>query len=374
MSAPDVSTAAPINLLDLEAMARSRLAPDAYDYFASGAQDEVTLRENRLAYDRLALRYRVLTGAAARDLGATVLGTRCTMPVLVAPMAFQRLAHPEGELATARAAGAAGTIMILSTLSSVALEEVRAASAGALWFQLYVYKDRGATRELVARAEAAGYSALVLTVDVPVLGRRERDVRNRFRLPESFQLPSRVAASLRQASPGGDAALADAPPESGLATWIARMLDPALGWHDLDWLRSITRLPVLVKGIVRGDDARRAADHGAAAVIISNHGGRQLDTAIATVRALPEIAEAAEDRVELLVDGGIRRGTDVIKALALGARAVLLGRPVIWGLALDGERGVALALDMLRAELDLAMALCGCGRLADVGKDLVVEA
>jgi 4-hydroxymandelate oxidase len=365
-----------VNLFDVEAAARERLSRDTFDYFASGAQDEVTLRENRRAFDRVTLRYRVLVDVARRELATSVLGTRVASPILIAPMAFQRLAHPDGELATARAAAAAGTVIILSTLASAGLEEVRAATRAALWFQLYVYKDRGATRELVERAEAAGYGALVLTVDAPVLGRRERDLRNRFRLPEQFQLPTSVADGEAQmkadAARRAPAALADAPPASELATLVARMVDPSLSWRDVDWLRSITRLPLVVKGIVRGDDACRAAEHGASAVVVSNHGGRQLDTAVATIRALPEVVDVAGGRLEILIDGGVRRGTDVIKALALGAKAVLVGRPVLWGLALDGERGVSQVLEMLRAEFDLAMALCGCSTIGDVTRDLVV--
>lgn len=357
-----------VNLFDVERAAQERLPVEAYDYFASGAQDEITLRENRLAYERLALRYRVLGGAGERDLGTTVLGTRVAVPVLIAPMAFQRLAHPDGELATARAAEAAGTLMVVSTLASATLEEVRSAGRAPLWFQLYVYKDRGATRELVQRAEAAGYGALVLTVDTPVLGRRERDVRNRFRLPGQFHLPAGATAAAAAARAGS---VPDAPPASELADLATRMIDPSLGWRDVDWLRSLTRLPIVLKGVVRGDDARRAAEHGAAAVVVSNHGGRQLDTAVATIRALPEVAEAAGDRLEILVDGGVRRGTDVIKALALGARAVLLGRPVLWGLAVSGESGVRQVLELLCAELDIAMALCGCGSVDEVTRDLV---
>jgi L-lactate dehydrogenase (FMN-dependent) and related alpha-hydroxy acid dehydrogenases len=278
-------------------------------------------------------------------------------------MAFQRLAHPDGEVATAHAAQSTGSLFVLSTLSSSTVEEVRGATDGPLWFQLYVYRDRAATRSLVERVEAAGYQALVLTVDAPVLGRRERDVREQFQLPPAVEIANLV--------PGGLPTLPDASGDSGLAAYCARMLDPSLTWSDLDWLCPITGLPILVKGIVRGDDAARAVEHGASAVIVSNHGGRQLDTAIATIRALPEIVHAVAGRVEVLIDGGVRRGTDIIKAIALGARAVLIGRPVLWGLAVSGERGVARVLEMLRDELDLTMVLCGCRSLADVQRDLI---
>ena len=356
----------PVNIFDLEAIAREKLSPDALDYYAGGAHDEVTLRANRGAYDRLSIAYRVMVDVSRRELATTVLGQPVAMPILVAPTAFHRLATAEGERATARAAGAAGTVMILSTLSTTPIEEVVAAASGPVWFQLYVYRDRAATEGLVRRAEAAGCRALVLTVDAPLLGRRERDVRNRFRLP-----PGLAVANLL---PDGYGALPPAIADSGLAAYVASFLDPALTWKDVAWLRSITRLPVLVKGIVRPDDALRAAEAGAAGVVVSNHGGRQLDTSPATIDVLPEIADALSShghRIELLMDGGVRRGTDVLKALALGARAVLVGRPVLWGLAADGEAGAALALRILRDELDLAMALAGAPTVADVTRDLV---
>lgn len=354
----------PVNLFELEAIAREKLSRETYDYYASGSQDEVTLRENRAAYDRLALAYRVLVDVSQRDLTTSVLGQPVALPVLVAPTAFQRLATPEGELATVQAAGAAGTVMILSTLSNTPIEEVVAAASGPVWFQLYVYRDRKATEGLVRRAEAAGCRALVLTVDAPVIGRRERDVRNRFHLP-----PGLSAANLL---PVGYGDLPPAAADSGLAAYVSALIDPALSWRDVAWLRSLTALPLVIKGIVRPDDAVRAAEAGAAAVVVSNHGGRQLDTAPATIEVLPEIAGAlAGLPVEVLVDGGVRRGTDIVKALALGARAVLVGRPVLWGLAAGGEAGAALALGLLRAELDLAMALAGAPTVADITRDLV---
>ncbi len=357
-----------VNLLDLEEPARRALPRMAYDYYASGAAEEITLRDNRAAFDRRRIAYRVLAGVGERDLATTVLGERVSMPVLVAPTAFHRLAHPEGEAATARGAGAAGTAMVLSTLSNTPVEEVLAAATGPVWFQLYVYRDRGATRALVERVEAAGCRALVLTVDAPLLGRRERDVRNRFHLPDGLAVANLL--------PEGYGAVGAAERGSGLAGYVSELLDSNLTWDDLDRLAASTRLPVLVKGIVRADDAVRAAEHGAAGIVVSNHGGRQLDTSIATLDALPPIAEALARRhspsPELLLDGGVRRGTDVIKALALGARAVLIGRPVLWGLALGGAEGVARVLAMLRAELDLAMALAGARTVREITADLVV--
>ena len=352
-----------INITDLGRLARESLPQMAYDYYASGAHDESTLRENRSAFERIKLRYRVMVDVSQRSPETSVLGHRVSMPILIAPTAFHRMACDEGELATVRAAGTSGTIMILSTLSNTGVEEVVAQATGPVWFQLYVYKDRGATRALVNRAEAAGCEALVLTVDAPLLGTRERDVRNRFHLPEGLTIKNMLAE--------GMGALTQQAGDSGLAAYVAQLLDPALTWADLDWLASITRLPVLVKGIVRADDARRALDHGAAGVVVSNHGGRQLDTAIATIDALPPIADEIGGEATLLLDGGIRRGTDVLKAIALGAEAVLVGRPVLWGLSVGAQAGVERALQILRDELDLAMALAGAPSIAEITDDLI---
>ncbi|HEV7507676.1 MAG TPA: alpha-hydroxy acid oxidase [Thermoanaerobaculia bacterium] len=356
----------PVNIFELEAIAREKLSREAYDYYAGGAHDEVTLRENRAAYDRISLAYRVLVDVSHRDLTTTVLGQPVSMPILVAPTAFHGLATPEGERAAARAAGAAGTIFILSTLSNTRVEDVVAAATGPVWFQLYVYRNRQATEGLVRRAEAAGCKALVLTVDAPLLGRRERDVRNRFRLPPGLAVANML--------PEGYGDVPEVVGDSGLAAYVANLLNPALTWKDVAWLQSITKLPVLVKGIVRADDALRAAEAGAAGVVVSNHGGRQLDTSPATIEVLPEIADALAARghqIELLLDGGIRRGTDVVKALALGANAVLAGRAILWGIAADGEAGAAHVLRLLRDELDLAMTLCGAPTVTEITRDLV---
>lgn len=354
----------PLKIADLAPLARERLSPMAWDYFAGGARDEVTLRDNREAWGRLRLHYRVLRGVEERVLRTQVVGQFSSMPVLVAPTAFHRLAHPEGEVATARAAAEAGVIMCLSTLSTVDMEAVCAAAPGKIWFQLYVYKDRGLTRALVERAEAAGCRALVVTVDTAQIGVRERDERNAFHLPQGVEVKNLVGAGFSELptpEAGG----------SGLVAYVKEWLDPALRWEDIDWLRSITRLPILVKGIVRADDARLAADWGAVGIVVSNHGGRQLDTAPATAEVLPAIADAVGGRVSVLVDGGIRRGTDVVKAMALGADAVMVGRPVLWGLGWRGQEGVGRVLDMLREELDEAMALCGCAELGQITRDLV---
>lgn len=353
----------PLNVRDLEALARARLPQMTWDYYSSGADDESALRRNEQAYENIHLHYRVLVDVATRDPATTVLGHPVAMPILVAPTAFHRLAHEDGELASVRGAGDAGTIFILSTLSNTAVEQVVAAAAGPVWFQLYVYKDRGATEALVRRVEAAGCRALVLTVDAPLLGRRERDVKNQFALPAGLGIENMHAS--------GYAELPRAQAESGLAAYFADLLDPSLTWRAVEWLRSVTRLPVLVKGIVRADDARRAIEAGAAGVVVSNHGGRQLDASPATIDVLPRVVDAVAGRGEVLLDGGIRRGADVIKAIALGARAVLVGRPVLWGLAAGGRTGVATALGLLRREFDLAMALCGCPDVASITRDLV---
>jgi 4-hydroxymandelate oxidase len=354
-----------LNLHELEQLAREKLSTMAYGYYASGALEEHTLRENVAAWARLAVHYRVLVDVSARDPSTTVLGTRVSMPVLVAPTAFHGLACADGERATVRAAAGAGTVMCLSSLSNTRVEEVCVAGAGhPVWFQLYVYRDRAATAALVARAEAAGARAIVLTVDAPLLGRRERDVRNEFHLPEGLRVENMNAVA-------GLAEVELRSATSGLAAYFAEKLDPALTWKDVSWLRSITRLPVVVKGVVRPDDARRAVDHGASGIVVSNHGGRQLDGSPATATVLGPIADAVQGRIEVLVDGGIRRGADVLRALALGARAVLVGRPILWGLATAGEQGARAVLENFRAEIDHAMALAGCARVADVTRDLL---
>jgi 4-hydroxymandelate oxidase len=354
-----------LNLRELEELAREKLTAMAYGYYASGALEEVTLRENIAAWARLPLHYRVLVDVSNRDLSTTVLGTPVSMPVLVAPTAFHKLACEAGELATVRATAAEGTVMCLSSLSNTRVEEVCAAGAGSpVWFQLYVYRDRAATAALVARAEAASASAIVLTVDAPVLGRRERDVRSQFHLPDGLRVENMSAVP-------GHAEVALRSSSSGLAAYFAERLDPSLSWKDVAWLRSITRLPVVVKGIVRPDDACRAVDSGANAIVVSNHGGRQLDGSPSTASVLGPVADAVHGRVEVLVDGGVRRGADVLRALSLGARAVLLGRPILWGLATGGEAGARGVLANFRYELDQAMTLAGCARIADVTRDLL---
>ncbi|HEY9718087.1 MAG TPA: alpha-hydroxy acid oxidase [Trichormus sp.] len=355
---------APINVAEYEEVARRTLPKLAYDYFSSGAADELTVGRNISAFREISLRPHVLVDVSKRDLATTIVGTEVAMPIVVAPMAFQRMAHADGECATARAATKLGTIMCVSTLATCSIEEVAQASPeSSLFFQLYVYKDKAITKDLVQRAEAAGYKALVLTVDSPMLGRRERDVRNLFQLPEGLKIANLVVDTLKR--------FPQVPSESGLFAYIHDLYDASLTWKDLEWICSLSQLPLLVKGILRGDDALRAIECGAKGIVVSNHGGRQLDTAISTIEALPDVMHAVGGRAEVLLDGGIRRGTDILKALAMGARAVLIGRPVLWGLAADGEAGAAHVLEILRNELDLAMALSGCPTLSTITEDLL---
>ena len=353
----------PINLLEYEQHARQVLPQMVYDYFASGAGSEITVRSNRGGFDDLKLRPRALVSVGNRDHSTTLFGQTIASPIAVAPMAFQKLAHPDGELASVRGCGAAGALFVASTIATFRLEEIAAAATGPIWFQLYVFKDRGLTKTLVQRAEAAGYTALQVTGDVPVMGLREADMRNAFHLPPEFSIKNVEDAGFGELPPG------DA--EMGHALYTRCRFDPDLNWKDIEWLCGLTKLPVLVKGILRGDDAVRALDHGARGIVVSNHGGRQLDTAVSTIEALPEIVEAIAGRAEIVIDGGIRRGTDVLKALALGAKLAQVGRPLMWGLALDGEAGARRVLSLLRDEFDNAMALCGCRNIAAITRDLV---
>jgi 4-hydroxymandelate oxidase len=351
-----------LNIADYARAAQGELPQDVFDYYEGGALDEITLRENVAGWERLKLYYHILAGVRPRDLSTTVLGQAVSMPILVAPTAFHRLACEKGEIAAAKAAKAAKTLFILSSLSNTAMEAVFAEAASPRWFQLYIYKDREITFELVKRAEAAGADAIVLTVDAPGLGTRERDTRNNFRLPEGL--------TVENLAPLGKGNFPEVK-GSGLAAYVRANFKQDLGFDDLDWLCRSTELPVVVKGVVRGDDARRAAEHGAKAVVVSNHGGRQLDAAPATCEALPHVVDAAGDLCEIYIDGGIRRGSDVLKAIALGARAVLVGRAVLWGLCVAGEQGATQVLEILRRELDEAMLLCGCTRLSDIGRWLL---
>jgi isopentenyl diphosphate isomerase/L-lactate dehydrogenase-like FMN-dependent dehydrogenase len=353
----------PINIADFEQLARERMEPSAYDYYAGGANDERTVVDNLRAFERWVIRPRMLVGVGAVDTSTMLLGSPLTLPVALAPTAFNRLGHRDGELAAARAAGAAGTLMCCSTIASHTLEEIAAVATGPLWFQLYVYRDRDVTRDLVRRAETSGYRALVLTVDTPRLGRRERDVRNRFTLPSDV--------SIRNLERYGTPEALRWAATSTFTEYVHKLLDGSLTWESVDWLRTITSLPILIKGVLTAEDAELCVQHGVSGIIVSNHGGRQLDGAIATMDALPDVVTKVAGRVPVLLDGGVRRGTDVFKALAVGASSVLIGRAFLWGLAADGEAGVRTVLEIFRSELELAMALAGCASIGAITRSHV---
>ncbi len=343
----------PINLADYEALARERLTETAWDYYAGGAEDERTVAENCEAFRSIKLCPRVLVDVGTRDLTTQVLGQPVALPVLLGPTTYQRLAHPDAEIACARAAAAAGTIFVVPTEGHYAVRAIAAAAPGPLWFQLYTFGDREAITRLIQGAEQAGCRALVVTVTAFYEPRRERHLRRPLLLPPEVRLGSLEEAGL--VTPGS-------------------LKEPAmlpLTWPDIAWLRTITRLPIVLKGIMTGEDAVLAVEHGVDAIVVSNHGGRQVDGTLATIEALPEIAERVAGRIEILLDGGIRRGTDVLKALALGAKAVLIARPYLWGLATSGEEGVRRVLDMLRDEIDGAMAQLGRPDIKSVDSTMV---
>lgn len=337
-----------VSLHDLEALARARLPEMAYEFLASGAADEHTVRWNREAYDRIRLRPRVLEDVSRVDLRVRLLGDELPHPILLAPAAYQRVLHPEGELATARGASEAGAAWVVSTGTTTPIEEIRREATAPLWFQLYLQSDREFTRDLVRQVEEAGFRALVLTVDTPVLGPRDRQRRANFRLPR-LATPYLYDVNSGRRSVGS----------------LERVVPT---WADVEWLRESTRLPLLLKGIMTGDDAARGIEAGCAGVLVSNHGGRNLDTLPATIDALPEVVERVAGRVPVLVDGGVRRGTDVLKALALGAAAVLIGRPYLYGLAVAGADGVRQSIELLRHELAMVMALCGRRSVGEVDR------
>ncbi len=328
----------PINVFEYEVLAQAKMDQAFWDFYQGGSDDEITLRACRTAFERIHLRPRVMVDVSTIDTRTTVLSTPTSTPIIVAPMALHCLAHPEGECATAQGAGMAKTLMVAGTTSTRSLEEIAQAASGPLWFQLYVYPSFEVAEKLVHRAETAGYSAIVLTVDLPVLGNREKDRRNNVTIPPP---PYQEANFIDIEKIGQE--------------WVR------LTWESLSWLRSITSLPIVLKGILTAEDALLAVEHGIDGIVVSNHGGRQLDTAIPSIEALPEVVEAVAGRCEVYVDGGIRRGTDILKALALGARAVLVGRPVLWGLAANGAE----------EELELAMALAGRPTLESIDRTLL---
>jgi isopentenyl diphosphate isomerase/L-lactate dehydrogenase-like FMN-dependent dehydrogenase len=355
--------AAPVTLDDFEPAARAVLPQGIYDYIAGGSEDEATLKGNREAFGRYRFRFKVLSSVAHPDLSGELLGQRFEMPVHLAPTAIQRMAHPDGELAAYHAASDAGVAYCLSTLASASIEEVATAAAGARWFQLYLHPERSVSASLIERAVDAGYSAIVLTVDLPKTGRRERDIRNAFSLPDGVSYANLDGQRTRATTAGLDPFAQD----------VNAQAHPALTWGDLEWLVAKTSLPVIVKGVVRADDARHAVEAGARGLIVSNHGGRQLDYAIASLDALPEVVDAVGRDVPVLMDGGVRRGTDVLKALSLGAKGVLIGRPFLYALAVGGADAVSRMLAMLHEEIEVSMTLLGVRRLSELSNDLVTR-
>jgi L-lactate dehydrogenase (cytochrome) len=373
---------------DLRRLARRRLPRAVYDFIEGGSGDELTVTRNRAAFERLLFEPRVLVDVSKREQSTVVLGERVATPVILSPTGMAGLSWPKGEVAAARGAHDAGTIYTLSTHSSCTIEEVAAGAPGPLWFQLYVWQNRDLTRSFVERARAAGYRALLLTVDVPVISRRERDLRNGFTIPPRVTARNvvdtvRRVGWVRRVLMGQRrltlANLVGAPgaPRTDIVTLAGvanRQVDPSISWADLAWFRSLWSGPLILKGVMTAADARRAAEHGIDGLVVSNHGGRQLDGTRATIEALPEIVDAVGNRMEVLLDGGVRRGADVVRALALGARAVMVGRPYLYGLATGGQSGVRRALEILANEVDHVLALTGVPRVADLEPSLVRRA
>jgi L-lactate dehydrogenase (cytochrome)/(S)-mandelate dehydrogenase len=374
-----------ISIAAMRELARARLPKPVFDFADGGAEDERTLRRNEAAFDDLALLPRPLDGAAARDLSVTLFGRKLSLPVIIGPTGLGGLFWPDGERCAARAAHAAGTAYCLSHGSVCTLEQLAETGAGPRWMQVFVYRDRGFTRELAERAAQAKYDALVLTTDNQMLGNRERDLRNGFTIPPRFK-PTDMAAMAMKAEwlwrmrrelkrvtfgnyvrPGENADL------KTLAGRMAALLDPSMNWKDVEALRKVWAGPLLLKGVLHPDEARKAVEHGIDGVIVSNHGGRQLDGAASSLDALPGIAAAVDRRIPVLIDGGIRRGSDVVKALALGAAACLIGRPQLWGVAVAGEDGVARVLEIYRQEIDRAMGLCGVTAIAGIDQSLLLR-
>ena len=366
-------------------LARAALPRPVFDFADGGAEDEQTLRRNEAAFDNISLLPRPLSGAAERDLSVTLFGKRLSLPIIVGPTGLAGLFWPDGERCAARAAAAAGTAFCLSHGSVCTLEELAGTGSAPRWMQVFIYKDRGFTRELAERAAKVGYDALVLTIDNQMLGNRERDIRNGFTIPPRFGLSGlagmafkaewlwRMRRDIKRVTFGNYARPGETADLKALAGRMASLLDPSMNWKDVADLRKLWRGPLILKGILHPDEAREAVEHGVDAVIVSNHGGRQLDGAAASIDALPGVVAAIEGRIPVLIDGGIRRGSDVVKALAMGAAACLVGRPQLWGLAVAGEAGVAQMLNIYRQEIDRVMGLCGVTSIAAINQDLLLQ-
>uniref|UniRef100_A0A1D1Z369 (S)-2-hydroxy-acid oxidase n=1 Tax=Anthurium amnicola TaxID=1678845 RepID=A0A1D1Z369_9ARAE len=349
----------PVNVNEFEKLARQALPKMYYDYFSGGAEDQFTLRENIEAFRRITFQPRILVDVSNINMSTTILGYKISAPIMIAPTGMQQLAHPEGEVATARAAAACNTIMVLSFSSNCTIEEVAASCDAVRFYQLYVYKRRDISAKLVERAERHGYKAIVLTGDTPKLGRREADIKNKLVMPRLKNLEGLLSVEI------------DAKGGSNLQAFASELHDASLSWKDIAWLKSITNLPIFIKGVLTANDARKAVEAGLAGVIVSNHGARQLDYAPAAISVLEEVVKAVAGQVPVLFDGGVRRGTDVFKALALGAKAVMIGRPVIYGLAAKGEYGARRVIEMLKDELELTMALTGCPTVEAISRNRI---
>lgn len=341
--------------------AQNRLPKNIATFFSGGAGDEITLEENVSAFDRLKLVPRVLKNVEKRSLSTTVLNQNINFPLLIAPMAFQQLAHPEGEMAMAKAAHEHNIMIVLSTLSTFSFREIKVNSNVSSWFQLYVYKDREITKNLVQLAEESGYKGIVLTVDAPLYGKRVKELYNPLTLPSGLEVKNLQDAGLDLKGIS----------TAKLTSYLASLLDPSISWNDITWLRSVTSLPIILKGVMNPKDIKIAIEHNIDAIIISNHGGRQLDTSLSSIDTLKFIRDSVEGKIEIILDGGIRKGIDILKALALGAKAVMVGRPILWGLAAGGEEGVKRVLTILKSELDLAMALCGYTSINQINEEIL---
>lgn len=346
----------PINLFEFEDIARARLPKVEYDYIAGGATDELSVDRNRRAFGSWALRPRVLRDVSALDLSTTVLGTKINLPVLIAPCGGHKRAHSDGEIATYRAAAACGTVLAVSANSNTSFEDLAKAATGDLWIQMYPFRDKQLNQEWLDRAKRAGYKAVVVTLDSQWPPKRERNIRNSYRRTRGVNYPKSGAETPRPAGRAGEGS------------------DPAATWKDLEWIKSASDLPVVAKGVMTGEDVELCVEAGADGVIVSNHGGRHLDNTLATIEVLSEAVLAAKGKIEIYLDGGIRRGADVVKAIALGAKAVFIGRPLFWGLALDGEKGVIRVLEILREEIEITMAKCGRPTIASIDASVVVKA
>jgi 4-hydroxymandelate oxidase len=348
--------ATPINLFEFEDVARARLPKAEYDYIAGGATDEISVDRNRRAFASWALRPRVLRDVSVLDLSTAVLGTKVKLPVLIAPCGGHKRAHPDGEIATYRAAAACGTVLTVSANSNTSFEDLSKAATGHLWIQMYPFRDKQLNQEWLDRAKDASYKAVVVTLDSQWPPKRERNIRNNYRRTRGVNYPKSGAETPRPAGRAGEGS------------------DPAATWKDLEWIKSASDLPVVAKGVMTGEDVELCIDAGADGVIVSNHGGRHLDNTLATIEVLSETVAAAKGKIEIYLDGGIRRGADVVKAIALGAKAVFIGRPLFWGLAVDGEKGVIRVLEILREEIEITMAKCGRPTVASIDSSVVVKA